>query len=836
MVAELSDAFLYAQSACELWKEIAEGYGQSNGPLIYQLERELSQINQGNLTIASFFNKLKRCWDELQNFNGLPTCNCDKMRECTCSVIEKFIERDSNSKLIQFLIKLSDGYESVRSQILAMYPLPSVNKAYYIVQQIEKKKQVTNHAFEPTAFFASMNNKGGNSSKRNGKNVRNDYRHDVKRTCTHYNQEAHVSSGFDEHFHGDIAFDMGTKNKVAYGQNNGVDQKLVADVCQEMMKMFQGKSDMEDRTYTSTSQAGIMSLFTASFALFFHPNMDIKMDWINDTGASDHMTPNKSLFISTKALKKPIIVHLPYSTSKIVTIVGKVQLTPNLILTDMFYVPEFQLNLLLVGKLIQTNNLTAHFYPNDFMFQDATTKEIVAVGKGSRCLYICKPTTDKAAFSESPYKKPALNGAHYFFTIMDDYTRATWTYLVHAKSQIPALISSFLAYIETHFQAKPKFIRSDNGTEIVNSECSALCQLKGILHQKSMAYTPQQNGVVERKHRHLLDTARSIRLYDTVSWRFIKDILRNFGFPGKMVNWIMACIATPKFTICVNSERYGYFIGGRGLRQGDPISPYIFTMVMETLNLIVKDEIMKNKDFKYHFGCKQMKITHLCFADDLIMLSHGDKFSVTILKKALDKFSAISGLYPNLGKCIMLCRSLNDDTKRDISSIFPFKEGKLHMRYLGVPLVTKKIGVLDCKQLVDKVNQKLNDWKNKSLSYAGRAQLIASVLGSMQVYWGSVFLLPKTVVKDIEKCFKKFLWNSGESCKGKARVAWVDVCKPKDQGGLGFKSLELWNKTLLVKHLWNIASRKESLWVKWINVVKLKNISVWDVMVDNKDS
>ncbi|GKE76432.1 hypothetical protein Tco_1542552 [Tanacetum coccineum] len=192
MVAELSDAFLYAQSACELWKEIAEGYGQSNGPLIYQLERELSQINQGNLTIASFFNKLKRCWDELQNYNGLPTCNCDKMRECTCSVIEKFIERDSNSKLIQFLMKLSDGYESVRSQILAMDPLPSVNKAYYIVQQTEKKKQVTNHAFEPTAFFASMNNKGGNYSKRNGKNVRNDYRHDVKRTCTHYNQEGHI--------------------------------------------------------------------------------------------------------------------------------------------------------------------------------------------------------------------------------------------------------------------------------------------------------------------------------------------------------------------------------------------------------------------------------------------------------------------------------------------------------------------------------------------------------------------------------------------------------------------------------------------------------------------
>ncbi|PWA66987.1 hypothetical protein CTI12_AA321590 [Artemisia annua] len=81
MVNELSEAFLYAHSAFELWKEVTERYGHSNGPLIYQLERELSKITQGNLTIAAFFNKLKRCWDELQNLNGLPVCECGKMNE-----------------------------------------------------------------------------------------------------------------------------------------------------------------------------------------------------------------------------------------------------------------------------------------------------------------------------------------------------------------------------------------------------------------------------------------------------------------------------------------------------------------------------------------------------------------------------------------------------------------------------------------------------------------------------------------------------------------------------------------------------------------------------------
>ncbi|GJW93892.1 hypothetical protein Tco_0173564 [Tanacetum coccineum] len=182
--------------------------GKSNGPLIYQLEREPSQITQGNLTMASFFNKLKKCWDDLQNLNGLSTCYCGKMRKCTCYFIEKFVERESNSKLIQFLMKLSNGYKSVRSQILAIDPLQSVNKAHYNRRKLVQKE------------------KGQKYCK----------------------LAAHVNSGFKEHFHWDTPFDLGTENEVVYGQNGRVDQKLVAAVCQEMMKIFKGKNVMEDRT------------------------------------------------------------------------------------------------------------------------------------------------------------------------------------------------------------------------------------------------------------------------------------------------------------------------------------------------------------------------------------------------------------------------------------------------------------------------------------------------------------------------------------------------------------------------------------------------------------
>ncbi|GJU91627.1 hypothetical protein Tco_1304050 [Tanacetum coccineum] len=135
------------------------------------------------------------------------------------------------------------------------------------------------------------------------------------------------------------------------------------------------------------------------------------------------------------------------------------------------------------------------------------------------------------------------------------------------------------------------------------------------------------------------------------------------------------------------------------------------------------------------------------------------------------------------------------------------------MRYLGVPLLAKCLSVNDCRQLIDKVKERIGDWKNKFLSYAGRLQLISSVLASMQNYWASVYLIPKIVVKEIDKVMKNFLQSHGGSNGRKAKIAWKVVCRPKDQGGLGIKPLREWNEVLLMKHIWKIMEQKQNLWV-----------------------
>ncbi|GJW79881.1 RNA-directed DNA polymerase, eukaryota, reverse transcriptase zinc-binding domain protein [Tanacetum coccineum] len=184
---------------------------------------------------------------------------------------------------------------------------------------------------------------------------------------------------------------------------------------------------------------------------------------------------------------------------------------------------------------------------------------------------------------------------------------------------------------------------------------------------------------------------------------------------------------------------------GRGLKQGDPMSPYIFTMIMEVFTLILQKQIEDCKKFKYHWGCKKLGISHLCFVDDLLVLSHGDLESIMVIKKAMDLIKA-----------------------------------------------------------------RVNSWKNKLLSYAGRLQLIASVLASMHIYWASAFRLPKAVIKDIDK--------------------------PKNEGSLGIKNLGDWNDALLSKHLWNVISNKESSWVEWINAMRLKGKCIWTIKHDSNAS
>ncbi|GJV43271.1 putative RNA-directed DNA polymerase [Tanacetum coccineum] len=321
------------------------------------------------------------------------------------------------------------------------------------------------------------------------------------------------------------------------------------------------------------------------------------------------------------------------------------------------------------------------------------------------------------------------------------------------------------------------------------------------------------------------------KAYDTVDWAFLNSVLMGFGFHERMIAWIMECVSSTSYSICINGNLHGYFQGKRGLRQGDPLSPYLFTLVMEVLTLMFKRKVMDSDCFSFHRYCDKLELINLCFADDLFIFAYGDVQSVVVIKECLDEFKHASGLIPSIPKSTAFFCNVLNHVKLSILNVLPFEEGRLPVKYLGVPLVSSRLKARDCKELVEKVQNRVLDWKNKALSIAGRLQLIRSVISSMHVFWASVFVIPNRVLMDIEQCMRNFLWCPSSSSKGKAKVAWELVCLPKDEGGLGIRRLEHFNSALLVSHIWNLLSLKESLWVKWVHAYKLNGRNFWDVPI-----
>lgn len=306
-----------------------------------------------------------------------------------------------------------------------------------------------------------------------------------------------------------------------------------------------------------------------------------------------------------------------------------------------------------------------------------------------------------------------------------------------------------------------------------------------LLAQELMRGYHRQRGV--KRCAFKIDIQKA---YDTVIWSFLENFLKNFVFHPCMVHWIMKCVNSASFTVRVNGEHHGFFPGMRGIRQGDPLSPYLFTLVMEILTLMVKRKVQNCDEFKYHPKCEKLNLTHLCFADDLLMFCHGDMASVNVLKSALLEFSGVYGLKASMEKSTSYRGNVVGQNREEIMKILPFKLGTLPVKYLGVPLISTKLFHNDFVGLIQKVKKRILDWKNKWLSFAGRLQLINFVLSSISVYWTSMFLLYISVVKEIEKLLRKFLWGNGEAIRGKAKVAWKVVCLPREKGGLGVKDLK----------------------------------------------
>lgn len=219
---------------------------------------------------------------------------------------------------------------------------------------------------------------------------------------------------------------------------------------------------------------------------------------------------------------------------------------------------------------------------------------------------------------------------------------------------------------------------------------------------------------------------------NTIKWSFLRKLSVDMGFPAKCIEWILTCVFSVSYSLLINGGLTPPFRAKRGLRQGEPMSLYLFVLAMEYLRREMS-MLSHNGDFNFYPRCSKLDSVRICFADDFLMYCWADIISVRLVHAAFKRFSLASRLHANNTKSALYIAGVTQHIKEEMLEELEFEEGGLPFRYLGVPLDTKNISVYHYLPLI--VCNKVTCWLAKLLSYARRVQLIKSVLFGVEAYW-----------------------------------------------------------------------------------------------------
>jgi hypothetical protein len=359
-------------------------------------------------------------------------------------------------------------------------------------------------------------------------------------------------------------------------------------------------------------------------------------------------------------------------------------------------------------------------------------------------------------------------------------------------------------------------------------------RFKGLLHRFISPHQSafvlyrsiQDNTIMTHELFHTINSKRgrgglmAIKIdmekaFDRMELNFILAILSKLGFHPTWINWIKLCITSSSFSIMLNGSPFGNFNPERGLRQGDPLSPFLFILGTEVLSrLLLRQEsqgLLSGIKIARNFS----PISHLLFADDLILFTKATSSQANSLKVVLDQFCTWSGQAINPSKSfIHFSRNTDSSVIHNICGILPFKRALSSAKYLGLPLFFGKSKSANFKDTLDKVSGKIEGWRAKTLSQVGRTVLIKSVASTIPAYAMSSFLLPSSITNFLDKIFKIFWWGFPvNKSRNLTLKSWSSICTPKHTGGLGYKKMHDFNLALIAKLGWKLLTNTDCLWV-----------------------
>ncbi|GJZ61027.1 putative RNA-directed DNA polymerase, partial [Tanacetum coccineum] len=592
-----------------------------------------------------------------------------KLPKCSCAAREDVLVHNQLMKLMQFLMGLNDVYQPIRSSILSRENLPEVKDAFAIISREESHRGIASTSSGSLAkpqisgFVSSTNNWSNNGNKKNNNkkfshNNPNYRGPNPNLKCTNCEKTGHTADRcFDL-----IGYPPGYNRNPAprpnnfrpYSANNASPLENGAPLSftnEQMMKLMNLINDVPSGSNTGNIQANLAGrctymnsnvLFNLNFKTFFNTNTILckaSLRWIIDSGANQHMTISTiNMFGIVDVSDLSLTVGHPNGTLAKVKFVGNLKLNSHVTLYDVLVVPEYCVSLLSVNKLLKDSKLFVGFTESKCYIQDLVHSQIVGTGSENGGLYLFDYDSPKSSMcsnignmsavcyvSKSLWHSRLGHPSDQALDVLQGNLRGVWIYLLKTKDEVFDLFTSFINHIQNQFKCSIKTVRSDNGTEFVNNKMALLFNNLGIVHQTSCAYTPQQNGIAERKHRHLLNVARSL--------------LFQSGIPLSM--W-PECILTAAYLV---NRLPSSVLNGK--------SPF---------ELVYR--VKPNLSHLRSFGC-------LCYST---VLNNSDKFSSRSEKCVLIGFSSTKKAYKVYGldsKVVFYSRDL-----KFYETIYPYKMNK----------------------------------------------------------------------------------------------------------------------------------------------------------------
>ncbi|KAJ0694981.1 putative RNA-directed DNA polymerase [Helianthus annuus] len=279
------------------------------------------------------------------------------------------------------------------------------------------------------------------------------------------------------------------------------------------------------------------------------------------------------------------------------------------------------------------------------------------------------------------------------------------------------------------------------------------------------------------------------KAYDNVNWKFLLAIMSNMGFPDRWCGWIKGCLESTRSSILVNGSPTFEFSCSKWIRQGEPISPFLFILVMEALSFMIdraKREGIVTGIQTPHNG---PNVSHLFYADDALILGDWSESNINCVVRILRIFHLCSGLKINIFKSNLYGIGVNNGELNTMANIIGCQAESFPFRYLGLTVGANMNRVANWRPVYNIIDARLAKWKATMLSMGGRITLIKSVLESLPNYFFSLYKAPVQVIKDIESKIRNFIWGGDNESKKIHWAAWDRVAGPIDKGGLGLSKL-----------------------------------------------